>query len=185
MNESFEPAPDRHFGLTTGTWMRLALLAIVAVAVVAKLLQPQKPPLPSADVEAAAADAWRGRVNYMLICRSAEPGPDGLLNVTGVLDVLELPTIPATVDLDVVMSLRPDRPGRRYELGKIDPGVEGTKGQSQPLNFLAVEAPGGSVTTVKQLRGLRIEQAGELRFLLLADGVIIAERVLVVRPTPG
>lgn len=179
-DHSIEPASDRYLGLTTGSWLRLALVLALAVAVVAGVLRRDEPAPP------AAGDLWRGRVNYVLVCRSAHTGPGGGLNVTGVLDVIELPSIPAAIDLDVVVSLRPDRPGRRYELGKIDPGVAGTKGHSQALNFLdPTLAPGGSVTTVKQLRGLRIEHAGELRLLVLADGQIIAERVLVVRPTPG
>ena len=67
MNEDpVEPAPDRYFGLTIGSWMRLALLLILFVAIAANVLQR--------SIDAARRNALREAAAAATSLASPTPG---------------------------------------------------------------------------------------------------------------
>jgi RNA 3'-terminal phosphate cyclase len=146
----------------------MLLIGVVAcVALAWKVNQPERIPV---------------RVNSFLVARSAAVGEDGV-DVVGVVDELLVPTLPGTVDLTVVVSVTPDRVGRSYAVMVLRPGDHPSNGGEVPLTVMPVA--GRPTTTIRMLPRLGLERSGELRLRLRCDGVVIAERVLVVRPTPG
>lgn len=169
VDEQTDSPPPRQ--PATGLWMLAALVLIGVVACVALAWNYRKP------------ERIHVRVNSFILARSAAPGAEGL-DVVGVIDELEVPTLPATVELTAVVSLTPDRPDRTYTLAKLNPGADTAKGHGVALP-VAPGVAGRPLTTVLKLQPFEVERAGELRFRLLCDGVVIAERVVTVRPTPG
>jgi hypothetical protein len=162
------PLPQRQ--PATGLWLLAALVLVGIVACVAlawNYNQPERIPV---------------RVNSFLIARSAAQGEHGV-DVVGMIDALLVPTLPGTVELTVVVSLTPDRVGRSYAVMVLRPGDHPSKGGEVSLPVAAVA--GRPLTVALKLPPLSLERSGELVLRLRCDGVVIAERVLVVRPTNG
>lgn len=96
--------------------------------------------------------------------------------MVGVVDELLVPTFPAEVELTVLVSVTPDKPGRTYAIGMVLPGGEPGKGKRVPL---PIGLGGRAVTTAIDLPLFTVERPGEMTWMLLC------ERVMLVRESPG
>lgn len=173
MTDATPPAAPRE--RATSLWMTVALV-LGGIAVCVALARNYRKPKPPPYIPV--------RVHSIIFAESATVRPDGAVDVVGAGDVLLVPTLPAQVQLTAVVSLTPDRPGRTYFISKLNPGADPSKGHSRMLPVVA-GVGGGPVVTALKLPPFAVEQAGEMKFRLECDGVVIAERVVTVRLTPG
>ena len=119
--------------------------------------------------------AWGGDVNYMLFCAAAEGRPGGL-DIRAALDQIALRQFPATMSFSVVVSVTPDRAGRRYEIVRLDP--DGKVEFAQELK-VADATDHASVNGVK-IQDLQLAAPREVVVRVFRDGEVIAERALPV-----
>lgn len=146
--------------ISVATWLSLALVLILAVTIVALMLD--RPPRPG-----------EGPVNYILFAKASEKGPVGL-DVRGIADALVLRSIPTTTEILVIVSLKVDGSGAAYQLEIENPA--GGKA-TQPLR---VEGVGKSSISQIQFTGFEVDEPGVFEFRVLRDGKLVAARELPV-----
>lgn len=152
-------------------WPLVAVILAIAVVVLAVRPRP-------APERLAAAVAEGGTVHAILFCAKATPAERGGIDASKMIDVLELPEFPFDASPAIVVSLTPDRGDRRYKL------VTTTQSGYENTTEIILSGAGAQSHIVRPAT-IRFEGADVLTCRVLADGKVIAERSLAVRPTAG
>jgi heme exporter protein D len=169
---------------TSWRWLLGGVLVVALVAVVVFAIKQSNAELRAevAEKERAKLEAdgpaggrAKGDVNYVIFCAGAQPGPHGL-DISGALDQVAVPEFPAKLSFSAVVSITPDRAGRRYEMARFN-----EQGKVEFAQELKLEG-GTSVASVNVMtvKELEVREPGEVVFRVFRDGMPVAERVLRV-----